>query len=148
MDTLQPISSIMTRDLICLTPTDSVLAVHNVFRENRIHHIPIVHNAQLVGIVSKSDYLFFQKGFAETEVDQQIENLRLSAFTVNDIMTRGIAKLQSTDRISVAIEIFNENLFHAIPIVDGDKLVGILTTFDLISRLSLESKEQKEFIKT
>ena len=144
MDTLQPISSMMTSDLICLTPTDSVLAVHNVFRENRIHHIPIVHNAQLVGMVSKSDYLFFQKGFAETEVDQQIENLRLSAFTVNDIMTRGIARLQSTDRISVAVEIFKENLFHAIPIVDGDKLVGILTTFDLISQLSLVDNKHKE----
>ena len=143
MDTLQPVSSIMSRDLICLTPTDSVLAVHNVFKENRIHHIPIVQNAQLVGIVSKSDYLFFQKGFAETEVEQQIENLRLSAFTVNDIMTKGIAKLKSTDRISVAVEIFNENLFHAIPIVEEEKLVGILTTFDIISELSIQSKEQR-----
>lgn len=147
MDTLQPISSIMTTDLICLSPSDSVLAVHNVFSENRIHHIPIVNNGQLVGMVSKSDYLFFQRGFAESEKDQQIENLRLSAFTVNDIMTKGIAKLKSTDRISVAIEIFNENLFHAIPIVDEQKLIGILTTFDIISQLSLVSKEQKELNK-
>jgi len=144
MDTLQPISSIMTRNPICLAPSDSVLAVHNVFRENRIHHIPIVHNNELVGIVSKSDYLFFQKGFTESEVDKQIENLRLSAFTVNDIMTKGIAKLQSSDRISVAIEIFKENLFHAIPVVDGEKLVGILTTFDLISQLSVVNNEQEE----
>jgi len=142
MDVLQPISSIMTRNLISLTPTNSVSDVHDIFRENRIHHIPVVHDNKLVGIVSKSDYLFFQKGFTTTEVDKQIESLRLSAYTVNDIMTKGIAKLKSTDRISVAIEIFKENLFHAIPVVDDGKLVGILTTFDLISQLSLLSKEQ------
>jgi len=143
MDTLQPIASIMTRNLICLTPTDSVLEVHNIFKENRIHHIPVVYEGQLVGIVSKSDYLFFQKGFSDAEVDSQIEDLRLSTFLVNDIMTKGVARLKSTDRISVAIEIFNENLFHAIPIVDGEKLVGILTTFDIISELSLGEKQKK-----
>jgi acetoin utilization protein AcuB len=49
-------------------------------------------------------------------------------------MTKGLAVLESNDRIGVAIEIFKENLFHAIPIVDDEELKGIVTTFDLIDK--------------
>ena len=51
-------------------------------------------------------------------------------------MTEKNATLRSSDRISVAIETFKENLFHAIPIVDHGKLVGIVTTHDIINCLA------------
>jgi len=137
MDILRPVSSIMSTDLVCLSPQDTIADVHLIFQENRIHHIPIVIEKKLVGIVSKSDYLYFRKGFKEGKVDPNIDMLRLAAFKVEQIMTTGIAKLKSSERISVAIEIFKKNLFHAIPIVDEGKLSGILTTFDIIDNLSI-----------
>ena len=138
MDILRPISSIMTSDLICLDPNHTISDVRNVFKNNRIHHIPIVTDQKLVGIVSKSDYLFFRKGFIENDIEENLEELRLSAFNVSHIMTKNVAKLSSTDRISVAIEIFKENLFHAIPVVDEDNIVGIVTTYDLLKCLTGE----------
>ena len=47
-------------------------------------------------------------------------------------MTTGIATLESNERINVALQLFAENLFHAIPIVDQGELVGMLTTYDII----------------
>lgn len=137
MDVLRPISSIMSTDLICLSPHNTIADVHDVFHKNRIHHIPIVVEDALVGMVSKADYLYFRKGFIEDKVDREIDSLRLSAYNVEQIMTTGLATLESNSRISVAIEIFKENLFHAIPIVDNEKLTGILTTFDIINELSV-----------
>jgi acetoin utilization protein AcuB len=67
-----------------------------------------------------------------------IENGQLDLYTAEDVMTTKLATLESTDRINVAIEIFAENLFHAIPIVDDGALVGILTTLDVIKALKEE----------
>jgi len=136
MSTLDAISTIMSKDLITLAPTNSMADVHTIFSQQRIHHIPIVKGDRLVGIISKSDYLLFRRGFLNSKLDEQVDLIRLEAHSVSEVMTQGIAKLNSNERISVAVEVFNENLFHAIPIVDEEKLVGILTTFDFIKELS------------
>ena len=129
----------MTSDLITLSPTSSVADAAEIFNKKKVHHIPIVINDQLIGIVSKSDYLFFRRGFLNDKTDERIEEIRLRNYEVQDIMTQGIATLESSDKINVTLEIFKENLFHAIPIVDNKKLVGIVTTFDIIANLA-ESK--------
>jgi CBS domain-containing protein len=138
MDLLAPVSSMMTTEVKTVEPEDTMKKVEQVFRENRIHHIPVVEEGKLLGIVSKSDYLFFKCGFNDQTTDNRIDEFRLKTRKVKDIMTKGIAKLETADRIGVALEIFKENLFHAIPIVDDGKLVGIITTFDIIKKLSEE----------
>ena len=138
MDLLAPVSSMMTTEVKTVEPEDTMKKVEQVFRENRIHHLPVVEEGKLLGIVSKSDYLFFKRGFNDQTTDNRIDEFRLKTRKVKDIMTKGIAKLETADRIGVALEIFKENLFHAIPIVDDGKLVGIITTFDIIKKLSEE----------
>ena len=137
MNVLDPISTIMTTKLITVNPKDKILDIKAVFDNNRIHHIPVVRYKELVGIISKSDFLAFLRG-GSRKIDDSISNqVRLDYYTAEDIMTTGIAKLSSMDHISTAIEVFKENLFHAIPIVDEGQLVGILTTYDIINSLSL-----------
>ena len=138
MDLLAPVSSMMTTEVNTVEPEDTMKKVEQVFRENRINHIPVVEEGKLLGIVSKSDYLFFKRGFNDQTTDNRIDEFRLKTRKVKDIMTKGIAKLETADRIGVALEIFKENLFHAIPIVDDGKLVGIITTFDIIKKMSEE----------
>ena len=138
MDLLAPLSSIMSSTVISVKQTDTIKKVEQLFKENRIHHLPVVEDGALVGIVSKSDYLFFKRGFNDETTDNRIDEFRMKTRLVKDIMTKGIARLESKDRIGVAVEVFKENLFHAIPVVDDDKLVGMLTTFDIIKKLSEE----------
>ena len=64
----------------------------------------------------------------------------MNNFTVKDIMTKRLAKLEPTDKINVALEVFKENLFHALPVVEGDKIVGIVSTFDIIKRLAIDAE--------
>lgn len=139
MNLLSPISSIMTKEVMSLGPTSSVSDAAEIFANNRIHHIPIVRNGKLLGIISKSDYLFFRRGFLNDKTDKRIEDIRMNNYEVQDIMTTGVATMESNQKINVALEIFKENLFHAIPIVDNEELIGIVTTFDVIKNLA-ESK--------
>ena len=96
--------------------------------------------------------MHFLRGFNRNQEDRFVNEARMRAYNVEDIMTKGIAKLSPNDRINVALEVFLENRFHAVPVVNenGD-LEGILTTFDIIKAVSrtevtaediLESRKQ------
>ena len=137
MNILNPVSEIMTKNLVTLCPNASIADAAKLFSNNKIHHIPICEGKKLVGIVSKSEFLFFKRGFLDTKKDEKIEEIRMSNYQVSYIMTKGIAKLAPSSRINVALELFKENIFHAIPIVDGNEtLLGIVTTYDIIKHLA------------
>lgn len=145
MNLLNPVSEIMTSDLITLDPSATIADVASVFKQHKIHHIPIVLGDKLVGIVSKSDYLSFKRGFLEDRDDEKVEEIRQQNYEVSTIMTTGIATMDQDERINVALEIFKENLFHAIPIVNDDKLVGVLTTHDIIKTLAYDNEAYAEY---
>ena len=128
----------MTTDLITVNPADKLTQVKEVFDNNNIHHIPVVRFKELVGIISKSDFNYFLRGFSKNEEDRFINYARLRAYSAEDIMTTGLAKLAPEERINVALEVFMTNRFHAIPIIDQGDLVGIVTSFDIIKGLNDE----------
>jgi len=76
------------------------------------------------------------KGLGNVNNPIDLNQGRLLITKAQDIMTTGLAKLAPTDRINVALEIFRENILHAIPVVKNDELVGILTTHDIITALA------------
>ena len=136
LNILDPVSTIMTRDLITIHPKDTLLEVKEIFDSNRIHHLPVVEFKKIVGIISKTDLLHYERGYENVPYKDVFETSRLKAYTVGEVMVTGMAKLGPDDRISVALEVFKENLFHAIPIVEDGDLVGLLTTYDIINALS------------
>ncbi|MEM6725199.1 MAG: CBS domain-containing protein [Bacteroidota bacterium] len=134
MNELAQVSEIMATNLVVVSPYEDLTVVDRIFSDQKIHHLPVVDKFELVGMVSKSDYLKFAFGLSRVsgKIEHVDENL-LKGVEVSEIMTTGIAKLSPEDRIATAAQIFKENLFHAIPIVENKKLVGIVTTFDLIN---------------
>ena len=136
MNLLSPVSELMTTDLITVNPEDKLSAVNAIFESNKIHHIPVVRFWKIVGIISKTDFLHFMKGMGNTDHKDAFNPGRLLLNTASDIMTEGLAKLEPTDRINVALDVFKINLFHALPVVENDELVGIITTHDIITALA------------
>ena len=130
MNLLAPIATIMQTDLITISQEETLFAVGQLFDTYSIHHLPVVDGRSLIGIVSKSDYLFFRQ-FKTIEEDKE----RLESHRAKEIMTTGLAKLEPTDRINVALKVFKENIFHALPIVEQGNLVGIVSTYDFIKHL-------------
>ena len=141
MNLLAPVSDLMTTKLITVNPSDKLEVVKKAFDENKIHHLPVVRYKEIVGMISKTDLLFFLKGLSHNKYEDVLNVVRLRNYCAEDIMTKGLAKLESTDRINVALEVFKENLFHALPVVDDNELVGIVTTYDVINKLSMEKSQ-------
>ncbi|HOY18881.1 MAG TPA: CBS domain-containing protein [Haliscomenobacter sp.] len=146
MNVLAPVKSIMSTHLITVAPSDKLSLVKDIFDDHNIHHIPVVRYKELIGIISKTDFMHFLQGFSPNEEDRFVNYARLRSYAAEEIMTKGLAKLNPDDRINVALEIFLVNRFHAIPVVENDELVGILTTYDIIKALATEPVSPKQIL--
>ncbi|MCB0586450.1 MAG: CBS domain-containing protein [Phaeodactylibacter sp.] len=148
MNVLAPVKTLMTTNLITVNPGDKLIRIKEIFEKNNIHHIPVVSYKQIVGMISKTDFVYFMRGFSRNEEDRFVNEARLRAYKAEDIMTKGLAKLNPNQRINVALEIFLENRFHAIPVIEEEtgELAGIVTTFDVIKVLSREEVTAKQIL--
>jgi acetoin utilization protein AcuB len=139
MNLLVPISRLMSTDLVTVTPNEPLMTVKEKFDEHHFHHIPVVEYKKIVGIISKSDLLYFLKGVRiNDDTEQFFNNSRLSHYAAKDIMTVRLATVSSNEPVRTAIDVFKENLFHALPVVDNGDLVGIITTHDIIAAIADE----------
>ena len=139
MNLLNSVSTIMTPNPICIGVNEPLAIADKLFKQHKIHHLPVISEGNLVGMISKSDFLFFRRGFSVEEFEKTEDDVRLNNYTAKDIMTHKLAKLDPDDKINVALEIFKENLFHAIPVIKDQRIIGIITTFDIINRLATDA---------
>jgi CBS-domain-containing membrane protein len=141
-DRTTSIANIMTRDVFFVHPNDTMQRVDELFKTHNIHHIPVIDDdSHVVGIISKVDYLKILHGFTLFKTDKSMEYNKaiLRSLLVGEVMTKQVATLQPEDTVDVASGYFRENLFHAIPVVDRQKkLVGIVTTFDMLNFAFME----------
>lgn len=119
----EPLSSIMTRNVITAQQDDSLSVAKNIFLNNKVHHLPIVMGSNLVGILTTYDLFKLNGSFNGRSFDD---------IKIREVMTKHVATLEPEDKIGSAAELFLENLFHAIPIVKDGNLQGIVTSFDVI----------------
>lgn len=134
-DKTTTVAQIMSTPVITVGPNNTMSDVQDIFRKNNIHHIPVVNEDKVVGIISKSDYYRLLHGFTlfKTHKSEQYNDAIMRSLLAEEAMTRQVATLDPDDSLEMAVGFFRENLFHALPVVDKDKLVGIVTTFDLLT---------------
>lgn len=138
MNVLAPVSTIMSTDLVTITPGESLVAVREIFDKNNIHHIPVVHYKEIVGLISKTDYLYFKQGCVGGVGGKEKQTYQLNQWKAEEIMTSKLAKLEHDDPIRTALDLFRLNRFHALPVIENGDLVGIITPHDIIEALASE----------
>lgn len=145
MDFNAPVSQYMTKQVLSVSAEDSLETIKEVFDTKNIHHVPVVHLRKIEGIISKNDFNLFLRGVPSNAIDEMLEETRLKNFKAKDIMTTRMAKVESTDRMNVVLEVFKINRFHALPVVDNNELVGIITTHDIITALIADDPVKAAF---
>jgi len=66
----RPVSSIMTKDVVCVTPEDDIAEVMSVMTERRFRHLPVKRGSSLIGMVSIGDVVKQRVEEAEVEAKQ------------------------------------------------------------------------------
>lgn len=128
-----PVSYIMSKNLVTVETDSRLQKIRQIFEENEFHHIPVLELDKLVGIVSKADFDKISHTLSFTLDGHEHVDSKYRIFTAKDMMTEYPMQLDPDDTIGLAADIFLANRFHALPVVDGNDLVGIVTTHDLIA---------------
>jgi len=138
------IKLIMTEDVTSVKEDSSLLEVKDLFDSNEYHHLPVTDESNtVVGILSKLDFNMLLDQFTIFKVDRaEKENQKfLRAILAKDVMTVQVATIGPEDPIEEAVEAFLTNCYHCLPVVDDGRLVGIVTTHDLLKYYSLKDKQ-------
>ena len=129
------VKQIMTTDLITADPDETLDSVKHKLISNHIQHIPVVDGKKIVGIISTSDIHRMEHHFTLFQSEKALQSNRqiFSTILASEIMTKSLVTLKETDTASIAVDLFRENLFHALPVInDKDQLVGMITPLDLL----------------
>ena len=130
-----PVSMIMTEHVITLNKKDKLEKAEQIFKQYKIRHIPVVTNNVVVGMLSKTDLQrlkFVDYGINE---DLDADVFIYKVFKVEQVMKQNIISVSSSNSIKEVAEIFANQEFHALPVVNNNQLVGIVTTTDVIKYL-------------
>ncbi len=123
------INSIMTKNVVCVSPDQVLLDVKHIYEKKKFHHhIPVVKNEKLIGMVSLIDFMYNISGAGIND-----DNKVYSELKVKDIMTSKPYSLTVDATIEDAAKVLTNGKYHAIPIVENSKVVGIVSTADIIS---------------
>lgn len=118
----EPLHTIMTPNVVTLSPGDTLGQAREIFLNKHIHHLPIVDGKKLVGLITSWD--IFKLGLSAVAY----QDMRIS-----EVMSTHLATLDPDQHIGAAAEVLMEHLFHAVPIVnEHHELVGIITTYDVL----------------
>ncbi len=130
-----PVSKIMTSDVVTLNHSNGLETAEKLFKEHNIRHIPVVSGDAIVGMLSYTDLLRISFADAVDENESDVDTVVYEMFTIEQVMAKNLVSVNSDTTIKEVAEILSKKEFHALPVVDDNKLVGIVTTTDLINYL-------------
>lgn len=131
----ESVTKIMSRDLVTVHHGDPISKVRQIIRDQGVHHVPVVSGDQLVGLISYSDILRVSFGDAFNADERAVDATLDHTMTIEQLMARDVATLTEQSTIREAAELLAHGRFHSLPVVNGRKLVGMVTSSDLIRYL-------------
>ena len=129
------ITEIMTKDVITLSNKDSLSTAEMLFKTNHIRHIPIAKKDAIIGMLSYTDLLRISFADAVYDDEETIDTIVYNMFTIEQVMAKKLISVSPKTTVKEVAEILSIKEFHALPVVENEKLIGIVTTTDLINYL-------------
>lgn len=127
----EPVSRIMTKDVISVAENDKLDEVVTIFRKKGIRHLPVKKGGKITGMISRNDINRLTFG-ALFDNQEGADDAILQMLTIPQVMTADLRTVSSDTAIREVAEIFSTAEYHSLPVVDNEELKGIVTTTDVI----------------
>jgi CBS domain-containing protein len=131
----ESLSHIMSTELVTVHHGDPISKVKQLMRETGVHHIPVVSGEDLVGIISWSDILNLNFSQAFGTDDRAVDAVLDHSVTLEQVMKTEPVTVPHDGYVRQAAQLLADGDFHALPVVSGKKLVGMVTSTDIIKYL-------------
>ena len=134
MTTIARILSSKPLEIITARPTDSVISALKVMAQYNIGAVPVVAGERLVGIFSERDYarkvVLQDRSSADTEVQA--------------IMTANVICARPDQSVQDCMKVMTDRHIRHLPVMDGERLIGMLSIGDLVKAIIDEQQFQIE----
>jgi len=131
----ESITKILTTEVLTVHTNQKISVVNKIFRENMIHHVPVLVGKKPTGIISTNDILrvMFDVGLND---ERMIDEILDYHYSIKDIMSIELVTLPISSTIKDVAKILQFSTIHSILITnDKSELEGIVTSTDLIKYL-------------
>jgi CBS domain-containing protein len=115
------IKEVMTRDVRACEPNATVADTAKVMSQEDVGPVPIVEDGRLIGIVTDRDIV----------VRVVAEGRDPNATTVSEIASTELVTVSPDDDLDEALKLLAERQIRRLPVVEGDRLVGIVAQADI-----------------
>lgn len=123
------VKDIMTQKVVAIDPAMPIADVNLLMEEHNIRHFPILDEGKLVGIVSDRDIRLIGSEHPKSPKGVSLKD------AVSKIMISSVLTAHPLDAIEEAAKVLEEHKIGAMPVLEGDELVGIVTGIDFLKAL-------------
>ena len=141
------VEELMTSKVFTVEPHDLIDRVFFLIHYEKVRHLPVVEKGKVIGMVSDRD---LYKTLGPKSNSNSIENgkneteLHVIPRKVQNIMRRGVLTINPDNFASEAAALMADNKIGALPVVKNDKLVGILSSTDILRVFSKIEKAREK----
>lgn len=126
------VRDLMTENVFTLSPRDDLTALYDLMDNHRVRHVPIVdREGDVVGLVTLRDLFRGALGSLD-ELPLSVEREMLRRRRVRDIMQSEPDTIEADTTLVEAAQVLLENKVGCLLVVEGMRLVGILTEADFV----------------
>ncbi len=115
----QILSTKSHQDIISIEPNCYVIEALSVLAEHKIGAVAVIEKGQILGIFSERDYAREIKLKGRTAEETLIK----------DVMTTNLITCKPNDLVDSAMSMMSEKRIRHLPVMDGDKIIGILSIY-------------------
>ena len=131
---------IMTKDVFTVSPDLSIRETAEMFASRHIGGAPVVDDRdRVIGVITAADILEFASGMSAEppEIGDPLDQNEFDRHTVEEAMTRAPLKTLGPDATArEAATIMQDAGIHRIPVMEGDRLLGVVSTLDLAKAIA------------
>jgi acetoin utilization protein AcuB len=135
MRDVMKVKDFMKTDVISIETKTSIMEAQNIMRKNNIKRLPVMHKGKLIGLVTKHMLLEASPSSA-TSLSIFELNYLLSEMTVDEIMVKNPITIPPDYPVEAAIWLGKKHSIAAFPVVEDDKVIGMITEHDIAGVLS------------
>lgn len=127
-----PIIQIIERDAVTVSVDQRVSEALRILSSGRFHHLPVIRGQSLVGLLSTTDVLELKASSLGSDDAEFLDK----HYRIEDLMSKDVISVSDRATVGDAATQLSAGGFHSLPVVDReDRLVGIVTTTDLIDHM-------------
>ena len=127
------VKEVMVKEVATLDVNDELSLANDIMRLGRIRHLPVVDGSRLVGLVSERDLFRSSLAHALGYGGSASRNL-MKALRIKDIMVREVATISPEAKLFDAVKLMIEKKIGCLPVVEDDRLVGLITETDILQQ--------------